>query len=553
MPSNSSPTLRGKLNKLHQPSIASTEEASDSSVTPHAYSQQQHTEYIKITTGNTACDSCQGSNSACLQRCSQCGFTTCVECHLNCEYDNHHILSNLDLDWSYERPGRRRGNRVKQAQAGAKMAKRDGAIPKPEIIKDVIYVGGIGKPQDSNSPPASETSKAQPPIKPTEVNGQEKRNFSNVPIPLNDQGRALRALQPGPAPTPAVGGNRDECSQLPSSMHLQTSDTLRTLLHPAGMIHNASVFPCASSLLQPQTSFSLFPGLSYHASINGTGMAGREVFEPSAECFRKMSAHWEQQDEHDLAQRYAFMAKKMERMDRCVACTRGDQPQHNDKGTSTGVNKSTEALGVSRGINPQNNMFQPGLKPPSTPTPSKRAACEGESAASKEHTDEVPDKNQEVPIRFARKVRFGDTTIINEAEPDTVGTGGDGHPPTKTIIHGIEWNHGVFPTADKQFVADILVQGGIATAGEFCERRNIKTILKHDQWAINNPKDFERQWECVQFLIDYWNTDEHVLSERANSGILAALRMLEGACSVYAISQGMPPGSFWVFWVEGSK
>jgi len=66
---------------------------------PQIYSDEWHTEYVKVLTRNAKCDNCESRNTACMQKCRKCGLTTCIRCYMKGEFDSRHNLHDLDLDW----------------------------------------------------------------------------------------------------------------------------------------------------------------------------------------------------------------------------------------------------------------------------------------------------------------------------------------------------------------------------------------------------------------------------------------------------------------------
>ncbi|GAW10846.1 hypothetical protein ANO14919_001810 [Xylariales sp. No.14919] len=77
----------------------------------HPYSEIQHTEYEKIESRKSKCDSCEQFTSGVVQRCKECAFTTCLRCHHNRLYHYLHILNDLRLDWNPRRRFRKWSNR----------------------------------------------------------------------------------------------------------------------------------------------------------------------------------------------------------------------------------------------------------------------------------------------------------------------------------------------------------------------------------------------------------------------------------------------------------
>jgi hypothetical protein len=66
---------------------------------PRIYSDERHTEYVKVLTRNAKCDNCESRNTTCMQKCRKCGLTTCTRCYVKGELDSRHDLRGLDLDW----------------------------------------------------------------------------------------------------------------------------------------------------------------------------------------------------------------------------------------------------------------------------------------------------------------------------------------------------------------------------------------------------------------------------------------------------------------------
>ncbi|KAK7951136.1 uncharacterized protein PG986_006864 [Apiospora aurea] len=60
----------------------------------------QHTQYRRVTTKISKCDMCNQPNSSTIQKCMQCGFTTCSTCHAQGRYEPRHNLAGLALDWT---------------------------------------------------------------------------------------------------------------------------------------------------------------------------------------------------------------------------------------------------------------------------------------------------------------------------------------------------------------------------------------------------------------------------------------------------------------------
>ncbi|KAI3318596.1 hypothetical protein HD806DRAFT_549014 [Xylariaceae sp. AK1471] len=103
--------------------------------------EEQHTTYQKVLTRNAICDVCEKKNTTCMQKCTKCGLTACLPCHLNGKYDSRHALCLYDLDWSYEPRGRQRGKRSgdvhdSQARPTSKRSRQDGVTRQRGLVRE---------------------------------------------------------------------------------------------------------------------------------------------------------------------------------------------------------------------------------------------------------------------------------------------------------------------------------------------------------------------------------------------------------------------------------
>ncbi|KAI0469617.1 hypothetical protein F4859DRAFT_523005 [Xylaria cf. heliscus] len=90
-------------------SSASTATPSNGAALHHAH-PEQHTKFMKFTSCNITCDSCQQRRTTSIQMCSICGHKTCFQCHMNRQYDSQHILAGLGLDWGFANEHTQRQN-----------------------------------------------------------------------------------------------------------------------------------------------------------------------------------------------------------------------------------------------------------------------------------------------------------------------------------------------------------------------------------------------------------------------------------------------------------
>ncbi|RYC54070.1 hypothetical protein CHU98_g12139 [Xylaria longipes] len=409
---------------------------------PHVY-LEQHTDYLKITNCDTKCDVCKQRTTTSIQKCGLCTHKTCLQCHLNRQYDDQHILSNLELDWGFiDVKGRRW-----------------------EPIDPAILSEDGQRSQESNQ--------------------RKTQNF----------------------------------------------------------------------------------GLG-NGSPAGSPIAERVAFEPTAENYHDMSTYCEQMGRHQDAKQYAHMAKHRVRMDRSAALKGGGQYIQNAEATSVVVKTNAKAQMPFRASQEEmissrsssENQFAPGsleggkTVPEEKPYETENSRC----------PFSIPVVHQ--PEVRQPKARLRGIAVNNEATPDAKGFYGYGQSPTNTSPYEVKWNYEAFPCADQGLMAKVLIEGGQSTmklsrTGPsndaypllLYDAATSKALLKQDQWAIDNPTEFELQWAFVEKLILDWHRDLRLRLEKLRSGELKALEMLEGAFSLRAMVQGIPQGSFWVFWVVGMR
>ncbi|TRX99026.1 hypothetical protein FHL15_000368 [Xylaria flabelliformis] len=215
--------------------------------------------------------------------------------------------------------------------------------------------------------------------------------------------------------------------------------------------------------------------------------------------------------------------------------------------------------------NPREKISLGHLSSQNEPNP---GSIDRRGAVPEETTHDIRNSGCPAPFHSFHqcKVQLRGANVIGKASPGSERSYGYGQSPKRTLACGIDWNREAFPHADQDLFTKVLIEGGRNTIG-LCgiglnedelslmlyEAATSKTLLKENQWTIDNPVEFELQWSFVERLIHEWHRDEQVHLEKLNAGDLKALEMLEVAFSFRAMSYDMPQGSFWVFWTAGMR
>ncbi|KAI8945710.1 hypothetical protein F4801DRAFT_567379 [Xylaria longipes] len=381
--------------------------------------------------------------------------------------------------------------------------------------------------------------------------------------------------------SPLSRGSTCERSDRFSLMQPQISDLPspfpRAFSPPAAATCSANPFSNGFASLQPAIGKPQNFGLG-NGSPAGSPTAERVAFEPTAENYHDMSTYCEQMGRHQDAKQYAHMAKHRVRMDRSVALKGGGQYIQNAEATSIVVKTNAKARIPFRASREEmissrsssENQFAPGsleggkTGPEEKPYETESNRCPFSIPVV--HQPEVRQPEVRQPKVRQPKARLRGIAVNNEATPDAKGFYGYGQSPTNTSPYEVKWNYEAFPCADQGLMAKVLIEGGQSTmklsrTGSsndaypllLYDAATSKALLKQDQWAIDNPTEFELQWAFVEKLILDWHRDLRLRLEKLRSGELKALEMLEGAFSLRAMVQGIPQGSFWVFWVVGMR
>ncbi|TGJ79486.1 hypothetical protein E0Z10_g9269 [Xylaria hypoxylon] len=235
--------------------------------------------------------------------------------------------------------------------------------------------------------------------------------------------------------------------------------------------------------------------------------------EGGAKTLRTISTYCKEQGEHKEAGQYARMAKHKDQLD---TRSRSGQPQKKTRTTSiTGV---------------------------------------------------VPTKNsdpREKGIALPREYTFVNSTKDEwqQNAEATESVSGWSSPDIQTC--NVKWNGKAFPGADKSMIIRLLIRGGQDTInvygpGGYSRPPHHATSVKEliqglDPWAIDNPEDFKFQWKFVEDMVHMWYTNDALMVDKLQHNDSHALTILEAACLEEDSHQGMPRGSFWVFWIEGMQ
>ncbi|KAI1815205.1 hypothetical protein GGS20DRAFT_359874 [Poronia punctata] len=129
------------------------------------------------------------------------------------------------------------------------------------------------------------------------------------------------------------------------------------------------------------------------------------------------------------------------------------------------------------------------------------------------------------------------------------------------------WNAAAFPGADPEFLVPLLVRGGrtvIELAGQGSTdpagnelppfMGHIKGTMQNvDVWCMQHPEDLEMQWTYLQQMVVTWHHNDCVQRRRREQGPIAALDMVEAACTIRSLNGEIPPVGFWVFWAVGMR
>ncbi|KAI1750011.1 hypothetical protein F4782DRAFT_548984 [Xylaria castorea] len=233
--------------------------------------------------------------------------------------------------------------------------------------------------------------------------------------------------------------------------------------------------------------------------------------------------------------------------------------------TSALVEQNAETRVLFRERNLREKMISGN---PNSQNQSALGSLEREGIVPEEQTHKPQNTGFQAPLHLDRQhtVQLGGVNVIVEANPDAKRSYDYYQSLTNTLTCGVKWNHEAFPLADQALFTKVLVEGGRSTI-KLCriglssgdlplmlyDAATSKTLLKQDQWAVDNPSGFERQWWFVEMLIQEWYLDEKIHIEKSEAGDLSALAMLEVAFSCRVMSYDVPQGSFWVFWAAGMR
>ncbi|KAI1147100.1 hypothetical protein F4825DRAFT_438519 [Nemania diffusa] len=129
-----------------------------------------------------------------------------------------------------------------------------------------------------------------------------------------------------------------------------------------------------------------------------------------------------------------------------------------------------------------------------------------------------------------------------------------------------EWDHKAFPDAKKDWIIEKLVAGGHRSIEIIRPRptykahsltiylSHFKEFMEHfDPWAMEKPKDFERQWLLLNKFVRSYHDDLPHLSGTSVDDEKIALTKIERTIETEALEKGMSSKSFWVFWVHGMR
>lgn len=272
-----------------------------------------------------------------------------------------------------------------------------------------------------------------------------------------------------------------------------------------------------------------------------------ETYEANEQTYRLMSSFCMKKKSYELAAHYARLAEHRASIGQIRTRKRASQPSQHSRPMSTAVTRPREVGSLPLEFRPISLFPGPALT--------------SRSKNELEQTPEAPKKSCRdiIPTSHQLTVRSGSVAGVTEDSASSNRLGGSGSK--------VKWNRTAFPLADAGRVMKMLLEGGSRTIQTLRLQTNadnytallyyvssMKAVLENsDPWMIDNPGDFEAQWEMVERFIEDWHCDEHIHCEKQSSGALDALRMLEGAYTLEAWWQGMPRRSFWFFWAEGMR
>ncbi|KAI0866579.1 hypothetical protein F4860DRAFT_457813 [Xylaria cubensis] len=229
------------------------------------------------------------------------------------------------------------------------------------------------------------------------------------------------------------------------------------------------------------------------------------------------------------------------------------------------VEQKAKTRTLIEGWSPREKIIPGHLSSQNQPNP---GSIDRKGLVPEDSTHDIRNSGCQAPFHSIHqcKVELRGADVIGEASPGAERFHGYGQSPKRTLACGIDWNREAFPQADQDLFAKVLIEGGRSTIGlcgiglnedelslTLYDAATSKTLLKEDQWTIDNPVEFELQWYFVERLIHEWHRDEQVCLEKLKAGDLKALDMLEVAFSFRAMSYDIPQGSFWFFWTAGMR
>ncbi|KAI0549284.1 hypothetical protein F4679DRAFT_595911 [Xylaria curta] len=215
--------------------------------------------------------------------------------------------------------------------------------------------------------------------------------------------------------------------------------------------------------------------------------------------------------------------------------------------------------------NPRENTLPGHTSSQHQPTP---GSPDRRGVVPEDQIPKIPNSGCQAPLHLAHqcKVQLGSANVIDEASLGVKRSYGNNQSAASTTTCGITWNQEAFPHTDQDLFTKVLIEGGRNTI-ELCrikldnndpsltlyDAATSKALLKQDQWAVDNPREFRLQWSLIYKLIQEWHGDEQIQIEKEEAGDLKALEMLEVAFSFRAMSYDVPQRSFWVFWITGMR
>jgi hypothetical protein len=111
--------------------------------------EEQHSTYRKVLTRNAICDTCEKRNTTCMQKCTKCGLTSCLQCHNDGRYDSRHVLHLWSLDWTYPRGCRRanrssRGNADNKTQPATRGSRNHTSVRERCLVREPVRPNNVG-------------------------------------------------------------------------------------------------------------------------------------------------------------------------------------------------------------------------------------------------------------------------------------------------------------------------------------------------------------------------------------------------------------------------